>query len=224
MTDLVRGRISLGAARIAYACLITVMICTGLILGLALGGVSLPAAGPGRSAPLGYDVIAAGIAVAAYGTFFAMPWRMLPIPIVIGMLAHAARWEAISVAGASAQTGVLVACLLVGVIITPIADQMRLPFAGLAFASVVSLMPGVFLFRMAGGMVDVVTLGPKAPQELFVQVVADGTTAILTILAISFGLIFSKMCVLRFTRLQFYQPRGNVSKHFRFHRAEEQSD
>ena len=208
MTDLVRGRISLGAARIAYACLITVMICTGLILGLALGGVSLPAAGPSPSVPLGYDVIAAGIAVAAYGTFFAMPWRMLPIPIVIGMLAHAARWEVISVAGVSAQTGALVACLLVGVIITPIADQMRLPFAGLAFASVVSLMPGVFLFRMAGGMVDVVTLGPKAPQELLVQVVADGTTAILVILAMSFGLILSKMCILYFTRSQFYRPRG----------------
>jgi hypothetical protein len=110
------------------------------------------------------------------------------------------------------------------VIITPIADQMRLPFAGLAFASVVSLMPGVFLFRMAGGMVDVVTLGPKAPQELLVQAVADGTTAILIILAMSFGLILSKMCVLYFTRSQFYRPRGNVSKHFRFHRAEEQSD
>jgi hypothetical protein len=37
----------------------------------------------------------------------------------------------------------------VGIIITPIADQMRLPFAGLAFASVMSLIPGVFLFRMA---------------------------------------------------------------------------
>jgi uncharacterized membrane protein YjjP (DUF1212 family) len=208
MIDLARARIALGAARIVYACLITVMICTGLILGLALGGVSLPASGPALSVPLGYDVIAAGIAVAAYGTFFAMPWRMLPIPIVIGMLAHASRWETISVAGASAETGALVACLLVGVIITPIADQMRLPFAGLAFASVVSLMPGVFLFRMAGGMVDVVTLGPKAPQELFVQVVADGTTAILIILAMSFGLILPKMCIQYFTRSQFHRARG----------------
>jgi uncharacterized membrane protein YjjB (DUF3815 family) len=51
--------------------------------------------------PLGYDVIAAGIAVAVFGTFYAMPWQMLPIPILIGMLAHTFRWEAILVAGAS---------------------------------------------------------------------------------------------------------------------------
>jgi len=112
-----------------------------------------------------------------------MPWRMLPIPILIGMLAHASRWEAIYVARASAETGALVACLVVGVIITPVADRVRLPFAGLAFASVVSLIPGLFLFRMAGGMVDLVALGSKAPPELFVQVVADGTTAILRVQA-----------------------------------------
>jgi uncharacterized membrane protein YjjB (DUF3815 family) len=89
---------------------------------------------------------------------------------------------------------------VVGIIITPIADRMRLPFAGLAFASVVSLIPGVFLFRMAGGMVDLVTLGPHAPPELLVQVVADGTTAVLIILAMSFGLILPKMCIQYFTQ------------------------
>jgi uncharacterized membrane protein YjjB (DUF3815 family) len=207
MIDLTRARIALGAARVLYAGLITVIICTGLLLGLALGGVSLPASGPSHFVPLGYDVIAAGIAVAAYGTFFSMPWRMLPIPIVIGMLAHASRWGAISVAGASAETGALVACLVVGVIITPIADRVQLPFAGLAFASVVSLIPGVFLFRMAGGMVDLVTLGPQAPQELLVQVVADATTAVLIILAMSFGLIFPKMCIQYFTRSLFDRRR-----------------
>jgi uncharacterized membrane protein YjjB (DUF3815 family) len=209
MIDLARARIPLGAARLAYAMLIIVMICAGLLLGLALGGVSLPASGPSYSAPLGYDVVAARIAVAAYGTFFAMPWRMLPIPILVGMLAHASRWEAIYVAGASAETGALVACLVAGVIITPIADRMRLPFAGLAFASVVSLMPGVFLFRMAGGMVDLVALGSKAPQELFVQVVADGTTAILIILAMSFGLIFLNMFI-QYLNGSLFQRQGRT--------------
>src|SRR5438309_2796242 len=167
--DLARARIALGVSRIGYASLITVMICTGLLVGLSLGGVTLPVSGPSLPVPLGYDVIAAGVAVAAFGTFFAMPGRMLPIPILIGMLAHASRWAIISVAGASVETGALVACLVVGTIITPIANRLRLPFAGLAFASVVSLIPGVFLFRMAGGMVDLVTLGPQAPPALAVH-------------------------------------------------------
>jgi uncharacterized membrane protein YjjP (DUF1212 family) len=208
--DLARARIALGASRIAYASLITLMICAGLLLGLSFGGVTLPVSGPSHPVPLGYDVIAAGVAVTAYGTFFAMPWRMLPIPILIGMLAHASRWAIVSVAGASVETGALVACLVVGTIITPIADRLRLPFAGLAFASVVSLIPGVFLFRMAGGMVALVTLGPQAPQEL-VQVVADGTTAILIILAMTFGLIVPKMCIEHFYSV-FAKPNPRGSR------------
>ncbi|MBV8969670.1 MAG: hypothetical protein JO331_11515 [Verrucomicrobia bacterium] len=70
-----------------------------------------------------------------------------------------------------------------------------------------SLMPGVFLFRMAGGMVDLVALGSKAPQELFKQIVADGTTAMLIILAMSFGLIFPKMCIQTITS-SLSQRRG----------------
>src|SRR5439155_12715528 len=141
---------------------------------------------------------AAGVAVAAYGTFFAMPWRMLPIPILIGILAHALRWAAISLAGASVATGALVACLVVGTLTTPIADRLRLPFAAFAFASVVSLIPGVFLFRMAGGLVGLVALGRRASPDLLFGVIADGATAMLVILAVTFGLILPKMGIEHF--------------------------
>jgi uncharacterized membrane protein YjjB (DUF3815 family) len=193
--DLARARVALGAARIIYAALIILMICSGLLLGLAMGGASLPASAPARSVPLGYDMIAAGVAVAAYATFFAMPWRMLPTPILIGMLAHCARWVAISLMGAGIVTGAFVACFLVGIIMTPISNRLHLPFAGLAFASVVSLIPGVFLFRLAGGLVELVTLGTQPPQGLFVQIILDGMTAILILLAMAFGLIVPKMCI-----------------------------
>jgi uncharacterized membrane protein YjjP (DUF1212 family) len=196
--DLARGRIALGASRIAYAGVIILMICTGLLTGLSFGSVSLPVSGPSNPVPLGYDVIAAGVAVAAYGTFFAMPWRTLPIPIAIGMLAHASRWGMISLAGASVETGALAACLVVGIIVTPIADRLRLPFAAFAFASVVSLIPGVYLFRMAGGFVDLVTLGEKASVDVLLNTIADGTTAMLIILAMAFGLILPKMCIEHF--------------------------
>ena len=143
-------------------------------------------------------MIAAGIAVAAYGTFFAMPWRMLPIPILIGMVAHAARWAMISLAGGSIETGALIACLFVGIVTTPIADRLRLPFAAFAFASVVSLIPGVFLFRMGGGFVELAALGEKAPPELLLATIADGSTAILIMLAMAGGLIIPKMVIEHF--------------------------
>jgi uncharacterized membrane protein YjjP (DUF1212 family) len=196
--DLARARIALGASRIAYAGVIILMICTGLLTGLSFGSVSLPVAAPSYPVSLGYDVIAAGVAVAAYGTFFAMPWRMLPIPVAIGMLAHATRWGMISLVDASVEIGALAACLVVGSIITPIVDRLRLPFAALAFASIVSLIPGVYLFRVAGGLVHLVTRGGKASVDMLLNTIADGTTAILIILAMAIGLILPKMCIEHF--------------------------
>jgi uncharacterized membrane protein YjjB (DUF3815 family) len=101
----------------------------------------------------------------------------------------------ISLVGASVEIGALVACLVVGIIVTPIADRLRMPFAAFAFASVVSLIPGVYLFRMAGGFVDLVTLGEKASVDMLLNTIADGTTAMLIILAMAFGLILPKMCI-----------------------------
>src|ERR1700674_1890229 len=68
--DLIGGRIHLGAARLLYAGLIVVAISTGLLLGRAVLGASLPVDPPGRAVPLWQDVIAAGVTVAAYSVFF----------------------------------------------------------------------------------------------------------------------------------------------------------
>lgn len=191
--DIARAPIAVGAARLAYASLILLVICAGLLIGLFLGGATLPVSEPSYPLPLGYDVIAAGVAMAAFGTFFSMPWRMLPIPLLIGIFAHAAHWGDISVAGARVEIGALVACLIVGSIVAPIADRMRLPFAAVAFASIVSLMPSVFLSRMAEGLVGLIALEEKATPNLLLGTVADGATAFLIILAMALGLSLPRM-------------------------------
>ena len=200
--DFARMRFALGSARMAYASLITCVICAGLLLGLSLGGDSLPASATSRSVPLVYDVAAAGVAVAAYGIFFNMPWQMLRVPVLVGMLAHALRWIVITVAGASAETGALVACLVVGIIMTPFAESLRLPFAGVAFASVVSLIPGVFIFRTVGGLADLVTAGSPAVKGLLLQATNDSVTAVFIILAMAVGLLVPKLCFEHFWALR----------------------
>jgi len=99
----------------------------------------------------------------------------------------------ISVAGTNAATGALAACMLVSVLVTPIADRLHLPFAALAFSAVVSLMPGFFLFNAATGVVELVSIGPNAPAALLTSIAANGATAFLIIMAMTFGLILPRM-------------------------------
>jgi uncharacterized membrane protein YjjB (DUF3815 family) len=119
---------------------------------------------------------------------------MLPWPVGVGMFAHGLRWMALSQFNLGAAVGALVACVAVALILTPVSRRTSMPFAAIGFASVVSLMPGVYLFRMASGLLEIVG-GASPTLEALGATVAAGLNAAMIILAISFGLVVPKMVV-----------------------------
>ena len=186
--DMLALRMSLGLARLSYAGGILGAICAGMLVGLQLGGVSLPIAELMPPVPLWVDVLGAGAAAASYGIFFSMPIEMLLWPVVAGMLAHAAHWCVASALHASPAGAAGVAGLVVGILLTPVAQRLRLPFAAIGFASVVSLMPGTLVFRMSSGLLQIARQGGSVNLASVAETLSDGVNAVFVVLALVLGL------------------------------------
>jgi uncharacterized membrane protein YjjP (DUF1212 family) len=190
--DLVSARIPLGASRLVFGLLVVLAITAGVLIGLDTGDQTLPPVVAPRLPPLWIDLTCAGVAVAAYGIFFSMPARMLVYPVVVGMAAHAVRYWALSHFEINNAGATGLACLLVGTVMVPIARRLRLPFAAVGFASVVSMVPGIFLIRSGGGLLELTQSSGHSFESSLNGVVADGATALLTVVTMCLGLALPK--------------------------------
>lgn len=88
--------------------------------------------------------------------------------------------------GVNIAVGAFLACLLVGAVLAPVAKKLHIPFAGIGFAAVVSLVPGIYIFR-AVDTFGALPFGNADPQLL--GAVSDGVTAVLIIIAMAVGLV-----------------------------------
>lgn len=187
--DLAGLRIPLGLSRLTFAMITLLSIGAGLIVGLAAGGADLVADPAGREIPVLLDAVAAGVVAVCYGIFYSAPLRILFWPLLVGAAVHALRWVALTVWGWESWLAAGLACLVAGAVLIPVSTRFRVPFAAVGFASVVSLMPGVVIFRALDGLATLSTTTGADAAQLLVQTVDDANVAWLTIFAMTIGLL-----------------------------------
>ncbi|WP_164842495.1 threonine/serine exporter family protein [Actinoplanes solisilvae] len=187
--DVAANRLPLGLARLTFATVTLLCISTGLLLGLAAAGADLALDAPGRDIPLPFDVVVAGVVAVCYGIFYSAPLRMLYWPLLVGGLAHGVHWvaqENLHWNGASASG---LAALVAGAILGPVSRRFRMPFAAIGFASVVSMMPGLLVFRAMSGLVQLQHADGARATALLAQAINDITMATATVFLLALGLL-----------------------------------
>lgn len=183
--DAIGGRMQLAVSRLAYAAVILLGICIGLVVGMAVCGVTLPVTA--STVPVGFwpEVTAAAATGYAYSVFFSTPGRLVIWPMVVAMLAHSLRWVALH-NGSGLVLATLCACLLAGALLFPLARRFHLPYAPLIFASVVSMIPGSYVFRATSGLLELAG-GTNDVTELAAAVVQDSAIALAVSVAVVLG-------------------------------------
>ena len=186
--DMIAYRLPLGIARLGFALTAIAALCLGVLIGLAVTGEPFPQAGPAAAVPLWIDALAGGVAAGCYAVSFATPPRLIVWPAALGLVGHAVHWVMVARAHAAPATAAIIASLLVGIATVPVARRHSLPFACIAFAAVVSMLPGVYIFPAAAGMLTISQTGARADSSILTGVFANASTSILVIAALTLGL------------------------------------
>ncbi|GIT79432.1 hypothetical protein LLS1_11010 [Leifsonia sp. LS1] len=187
--DLAGLRIPLGVSRLTFAAVTLLSIGAGLVIGLTIGGANLIPEPGGREVPVLLDAVAAGVVAVCYGVFYSAPVRILYWPLLVGGAVHALRWTAITVWHWDSALAAALACLLAAGVLLPASRRFGVPFAAVGFASVVSLMPGVLIFRVLDGLTVLQRSSGEAAQRLLVEIVQDATEAGLTVFGMAVGIL-----------------------------------
>ncbi len=189
--DMLENHMQTGLARLGLAAGVLTSAALGVFLGgwLTLG-MTTAAAEPSNVAPLNLliDVLLAGMASCGFGAFYNAPWRVLWISIVAGMIGHGIRYVCMD-HGVSQEIATLFACLAIGAISNVAVEKLRLPFAAVAFAGAVPMMPGVFIYQSIASAMQLSKAGIHADPEVAVAMLAQLAKAGFVIGAMGMGLL-----------------------------------
>jgi len=130
----------------------------------------------------------AAVAVLGFAMVFAVPRRTLPGIMLLAVVAHLTR-SVVQELGGSLPVASLAAALLIGVTAVFVAPRTHQAKPIYAFAPVIPLIPGTYMFNTLTGIQTLAGGAADDPAAMVDSVLVNGSTATLTIVALAVGAI-----------------------------------
>jgi uncharacterized membrane protein YjjB (DUF3815 family) len=127
-------------------------------------------------------------AVLGFAMVFSVPRRTLPGIVALAVAAHLLRSFALH-QGAGLPVASFAAALFVGFTAAVVAPRMGQATSVYAFAPVIPLIPGTFMFEALTGLLDLTTGDLSDASAQVDTAVVDATIATMTIIALAVGTI-----------------------------------
>lgn len=189
--DMTENHIQTGLSRLGLATVLLFGAALGVYIGARLTlGTATFSAQPSEDVivTFAHDVILAGIASCGFGVAFNAPWRTLSISILSGMIGHGLRYLCLH-NGVSLEIATFLACLPIGIVAGIAVEKIQVPFAAVAFAGAVPMMPGAFIFQAITGALAIGQGGATAEQALVATTLAGIYRSAFVVAAMAFGLL-----------------------------------
>src|SRR5262249_6701998 len=198
LLDLIDNYLPMSLARLVLATGILLASAAGIVLGVELtlpDSISVDQAASPDHLNLLSDVVLAGIVTCGFAVFYNTAWRQLWMAILGGMTGHGLRFLALE-AGVRLEAATFLGGLAVGVISAWICRSRKLPFAVIAFAGAVTMIPGLSLYRGLVGAVQLARVGGTADAATGAEMLGNSMQGILVVSGLALGLILGARTIL----------------------------
>jgi uncharacterized membrane protein YjjP (DUF1212 family) len=198
LLDLVDNYVPMSMARFGLATGILVATAVGIALGIQLTLREFPLVE--QSVKAGdlnvlMDMFLAGLVTIGFAVFYNTTWPHTGMATAGGIVGHGLRFLALE-----ADWGLVPATFIggfaVGVISAWIVRLYKIPFAVIAFAGAVTMMPGLQIYRAIGGSMKLARLKDSAELSMIAGASANAWQACFVVIALGLGLIVASKAVL----------------------------
>jgi uncharacterized membrane protein YjjB (DUF3815 family) len=147
-------------------------------------------------------MLLAGVVTCGFAIFYNAAWTHVGMAALGGMAGHGLRYLAIE-AGCRLEVATFLGGLAVGIVSAVIARMYKVPFAVIAFAGAVTMMPGMQMYRTLGGSLQLAHLKNEAGLPIVASTIGNALQSSLVVGALALGLIVAARLVLAITGTYF---------------------